>query len=301
MLPALCLICTLIAAPTAPVKASPVVWRVEEWGRYTHVPFKSAPFPHTSRLKGFKQFTKIYPMGLHYSERKVAVLVPHGISPLEPVNLVFFFHEHNYSVEANLRGGWPQRLVEQGSRKALDVFPQGPKLASDSCFGRLDEAGGLQRMIDEALDLLRHEGIVNSPRLGKLVLIGYGQGCIPIARILADPAQRALVSEVDLLDAFFNGAQQATSQSYCKLLETKGVLFRSIFSRGPEHENMMFLIHLNTAKRAFQLRDHSNVNEDMLREHADPLFVFSNIGHKQILRHYAALLVKTGVLERVRK
>jgi hypothetical protein len=298
MIPALCLICTLIVAPTAPVKASPIVWRVEQWGRHTHVQFKSAPFPHTSRIKGFKQFTKIFPAGLHYSERKVAVMVPHGISPLEPVNLVVFFHDHNFSVAANLRNGWPQSVVEDGSRNAVHLFPQGPKLANDSCFGRLDEPGGLQRMIDEALDLLRHEGIVNTPRLGKLVLIGFGQGCKPIAQILSDPAQRALVSEVDLIDALFNEAQGAASKPLCDLLEDKKVLFRSIFTRGPEHDNMMLLIHLNSANRAFQLRNHSDANEELLRKHADPLFIFSSIGHKKMLRHYTPLLLKTGVLER---
>ncbi|HYW85102.1 MAG TPA: hypothetical protein VFB30_17705, partial [Spirochaetia bacterium] len=59
----------------------------------------SAPFPDPRRQNGYTFEDTTYPADPHYVDSSVAVLVPPGFRSNGPVNLVFFFHGWNSSID----------------------------------------------------------------------------------------------------------------------------------------------------------------------------------------------------------
>lgn len=271
-----------------------VEWQKASWGRSALIPFQSAPFPHVNREGGYRSLTLFYPAFPHYSDSRVPVHVPYNVSPLAPVDFVVYLHGHTTNMEKLwIVEQWPQKIVEQAGVAAVFLFPIGPKMVPDSDYGKLCEPGGLIRLLDEALAVLKREAVVEKASLGRVVLAAHGGGYQAIARIMSDPEQRARVSEVNLLDAAygdFDGLVDAASAEH--------VLFRSVVTPSLASNNLEILGRLEALERPYAVVRETDLEDRRLTTHRHPLFIHSQLAHHELADHYLARLVRTGVLGR---
>lgn len=175
----------LLAALAAPARAQ---WIEEPIGRTAVLNLRSAPFPHPSRPQ--------------FRDDRVLAFVPAGYTPGPLVDIVVHYHGHRADAVSSAR---ERRLREQlaaSDRGAILLAPQGPLNASDSAGGKHEEAGGLQRFLDEAIAALVRDGVLPpNARVGRVILSGHSGAYRVIARGLERGGVE--VGEVWLHDAVY--------------------------------------------------------------------------------------------------
>jgi hypothetical protein len=164
---------------------------------------KSAPFPHPDRENGYEYDQVQYPADPHYVDSTVAVFVPRGFRPDGPVNLVFFFHGWDSTIDDAQQKFDLYRQFSLSGAKGLLVLPELAWNAPDSFGGKLEEKGGFTRLVDELLGALATIGIIDGPRLGRVMLAGHSGAFEVIALILANGDLAANIREVCLFDAVY--------------------------------------------------------------------------------------------------
>lgn len=202
------------AAAADETAASPTTWTTSEWGEMALLPLKSAPYPHESRAEGFThpRTGKHYPREPHYVDSTVGFLIPRGFA-LPPgesgVDLVIHFHGHGNNVANEIpQFDFPRRLA-LGGRNVILILPQGPKDASDSGCGKLEDAGGLQAFVDECVETLRAAGKVPAgakPR--NIILSGHSGAYKVIGACLKHGGMENSIREVWLWDATYGQLEE---------------------------------------------------------------------------------------------
>jgi hypothetical protein len=286
MLPALILSCAIIASNTS----AQADWTTTDWGRYCVTTFASAPFPHSSRADGYKHAGKVYSVS-HYQDSSVAVLVPTGAPSSGRVDIVLYIHGYNNDIRKNLQDDWLQNCMRESRTKAIMLFPQGPRNAPDSEFGKLAEQGGLHRFLNEAMQFLDAQTIVKKPRIGRVVLASHSGGYLLVGRILADPSQFAIISEVDLLDSTYGELEQLASGAL-----SKDMVFRSVFTKHLADRNVDIMARLNRARRSYKVMRDEDATENALRKNRNPVFIYSNMAHREVRDFYLPRFLKTGAI-----
>lgn len=127
--------------------------------------------------------------GAPYRDSTVIVHVPHGFAPNDDGTLdaVVHFHGINDRADHTLARHLLREQLHASHRNALLILPQGPWLAKDVSGGKLDQPGGLKRLLREITEVLGHRDLHRTlgslpvamraePRLGKLVLSAHSGG-----------------------------------------------------------------------------------------------------------------------------
>lgn len=280
----------LVVAPLFVTAATPeLAWESAPWGRYALAAMQAAPFPSASRAQGYRQGPINFPADPHYVDNRVPVLVPHSVPPVGAVDFVVYLHGHMTNMERRYYEGWPQKLAAEADLPAVFLFPQGPKMATDSDYGKLCEPGGLVRLLSEALEMLTREQVVGDATVGRVVLVGHSGAYYGMGRILSDPEQRKIVDEVDLLDASYGeyeGLVAAASEP--------GIVFRSVFSSTLAANNVEMMGRLEAAGCAFHVLREADLTDERLSSEREPLFIHSQAAHDQLPELYFARLLRTG-------
>ena len=128
-------------------------------GRLIIAPFVSAPFPHISRTNGHIYKNNHHPKDKHYSDSSVALFIPNGFRESSRMDFIVHFHGWRNTVAGTLE---QFKLIEQlttSGRNAVLIVPQGPRDAPDSGGGKLEETGGFESFLDEAVATLKHRGV----------------------------------------------------------------------------------------------------------------------------------------------
>lgn len=194
-----------LVAATSARSAETLEQTYAAYGKLIVTQFVTAPFPHPSRADGHKYKDKAFPADQHYSDSSVAVFIPKGFRETPRVDVVVYFHGWGSSIESSLRRF---RLVEQfaaSGKNAVLVFPEGPKNASDSAGGKLEDADGFKRFVDELAATLRQRMEFKNKELavGRIILSGHSGAYKVISSILDRGGLPAQVSEVWLFDALY--------------------------------------------------------------------------------------------------
>jgi hypothetical protein len=174
-------------------------------GRLIVAPFASAPFPHPARADGHSYQGKAYSAAEHYSDNTVAIFIPKGFRESDRVDFVVHFHGWNNTVAGTLA---TFHLIEQlvaSGKNAVLVVPEGPHNAPDSFGGKLEDAGGFKRFMDEVVATLRDRGGFNAKdfSVGRIILSGHSGGYHVIAGILDRGGLTKNADEVWLFDALY--------------------------------------------------------------------------------------------------
>jgi beta-lactamase class A len=188
------------------------------WGIYRSA---AAPFPHPARVEGYTRSDGTqYPLFPHYSDSSIVVFVPEKFAELPGgSNLIVHFHGHLGENLLTLeRDSMVQGMTAAGIN-ALLVLPQGPYRARDSFGGKMEDDGGLRRLVEDVLATMKNEKIVASTKVNRLCVSGFSGGFRPAAFAVAKGGMP--VTDVFLFDALY--ANQEFFRDW--LLAGKGRIF----------------------------------------------------------------------------
>jgi hypothetical protein len=166
--------------------------------------FVSAPFPHPSRAEGHKYKDEILPAAKHYSDSNVALFVPDCFKTGNTVDFVVHFHGWRNNVTNALVRFKPLEMFSDSQRNAVFILPQGPRDAPDSSCGKLEDADGFKRFIEEAIATLSERGIVQTNSTpGRIILSGHSGGYQVMSSIVERGGLTENIREVWLFDALY--------------------------------------------------------------------------------------------------
>src|SRR5258708_30590119 len=147
----------LLLAMATPAIAETLPETYAPFGELIVTQLNSAPFPHPLRAEGHRYKDQFFSAKEHYSDNTVAIFIPKGFEPADRIDFVVHFHGWKNNVEGVLkRYEIIQQLIESG-RNAILVVPQGPRDASDSFGGRLEDADGFKRFMNDITGILRQK------------------------------------------------------------------------------------------------------------------------------------------------
>lgn len=180
------------------------VWQDSGIGPTAFFQMKNAPFPHPSRAEGHTYQDKFFPADLHYSDNTVAIYLPAAFDGSEKVNLLYYFHGWGNNVQKALAEFEIREMLARSGRNAALVFPEGPRNASDSTLGKLEDENGIRNLTDEVLETLRREEKIGATaELGAVILSGHSGAYRGIAFSLHRGGLNDHITEVFLLDASY--------------------------------------------------------------------------------------------------
>jgi hypothetical protein len=186
-------------------RAETLEQRYASYGQLLVTQFVSAPFPHPQRAEGHKYKDQFLSAKEHYADSTVAIFIPKGFRETGRIDFVVHFHGWRNHVETVL-GHY--KLIEQlvaSGRNAVLIVPQGPRDASDSFGGKLEDPDGFKRFMAEATDTLRQKSALKKKdfAIGDIILSGHSGGYQVISSIVDCGGLTDHVSEVWLFDALY--------------------------------------------------------------------------------------------------
>lgn len=197
----------LLAAAIAPLLTAPafaVEWATNEFGEMAFVPMGYAPYPHVDRQSGHTYQDKVFSYQDSYSDPTVALFIPNGYTPDESTELIFYWHGWGNSVRESLEQFDLAEQVTNSGKNIILVFPEGPKNASDSHAGKIEDEGGLARLAEEVMITLRRaEKIPDYSELGAVILSGHSGAYRAMGLSLRHGGLEDQIREVYLLDASY--------------------------------------------------------------------------------------------------
>jgi hypothetical protein len=278
-----------------PLRAQDLADQFAPLGRLIITNFASAPFPHPLRAAGHKYKDTFFSAADHYHDSRVALFVPRGFRPGPRIDFVVHFHGWGNNLTNVLA---KYRLPEQfaaGGRNAILILPQGPLNASDSFGGKLEDPGGFQRFMAEALDTLRHNGIFDNAEPGRIVLSGHSGGYQVISSILARGGLTANVREVWLFDALY-----ARAERFALWFDHHPGRFIDLYTEhgGTKDETQDLMTALQGNHVPFFQSDETNATPANLRDN-HLVFLFSDLPHDEVMQGHETFrrFLETSSLE----
>lgn len=200
-LSALAVCANAVAAPADSAKA--IQWEKSDEGETAYVEMKSAPFPHASRENGFTYHQTKFPREPHYSDSTVGLFIPRGFQRRSQVNLLIYLHGWNSNVRKALAAYKLREQIVASGQNIILVFPEGPRDASDSGCGKLEDKDGLKHLVEESLATLHAAGRIDNAELGSVLLAGHSGAYKGLACMADHGGLDAGLSGICLLDASY--------------------------------------------------------------------------------------------------
>ncbi len=258
----------------------------------------TAPFPHPARAEGHSYDGKLFDAAVHYRDNTVAVFLPAGFSTNGPTDFVVHFHGwHNHVARVLEHYDLLPQFVA-GGRNAILIVPQGPYDAPDSFGGKLEDAGGFQRFMQEILASLREQHLLGSGEIGEIALAGHSGGYAVISSILAVGGLTQHIHEVWLYDALYGRTPkfQAWFESDAR------ARFIDIFTDhgGTKVETEQLEAELRRAGTPFLAREEADLRKADLRANR-LIFIHTPLEHDEVpVKHRAfAEFLQTSQLRQI--
>jgi hypothetical protein len=249
-------------------------------GRLIITNFASAPFPHPLRAAGHAYKDEFFSAAGHYQDSSVALFIPKGFRAHRKIDLVVHFHGWGNNVTNALRRYQLPGQFAAAARNAILVIPQGPFNASDSFGGKLEDAGGFQRFIAEALETLRANGIIDGGGPGRIILSGHSGGYEVISAILARGGLTRNIREVWLFDALYGKTER-----FALWFDHHPGRFIDLYTAhgGTRDESEALMTALAGNGVPYFSADETNAAAADLRNH-HLIFLFSELPHDEVMQ-----------------
>ncbi len=268
-------------------------------GRLVVAQFASAPFPHPARAQGHTYDGKLYTAAEHYADNTVAIFIPNGFRETARVDFVVHFHGWRNTVAGTL-GTF--HLIEQlvaSGKNAVLVVPEGPHDAPDSFGGKLEDAGGFKRFMDEVVATLRIRAIFKAnPKdifIGRIILSGHSGGYHVIAGILDRGGLAKNADEVWLFDALYGQVD-----SYLTWSDRAHGRLLDIYTDhgGTKEESEKLQARLLARGTSIYATEETALAADKLKS-GQFVFLHTDLAHDDVVakRNQFELFLKTSVLD----
>ncbi len=276
-----------------------------EWwqasGRLILTQFVSAPFPHPARAQGHTWNGRFFPAEKHYQDSTVAIFIPRDFQPSKRLDAVVHFHGWGNHV---LRVLQEHRLIEQfvaARRNALLIVPQGPREASDSFAGKLEEPEGFRRLMEEALQVLRmhskHRAFGHA-QWHRIILSGHSGGYRAMAAILERGGLTDRIREAWLFDGLY-----ARSEVFARWFREPATRFINLYTKnGGTHDDTEQLMSALQEEGVpfFSGKDGPELLEPLRRHRL--IFLLADVNHHDVVHAQAAFrrFLETSSLSPIR-
>jgi hypothetical protein len=250
----------LISIAPAQAPASAPVWEQGPTGQTAVIPMRCAPYPHASRADGFKINDKTFPRDPNYTDSSVALFIPKTFRPGPTTNLLFYFHGHSNNVRKALDFYKLREQVQASGQNLVMVFPQGPKDATDSGCGKLEDKDGLKHLADEVMQMLVAEGKVQTPRVGRVFLTGHSGAYRVISFCVEQGGLEDHIAAVGLLDASYGRLEPFVDWAK----RNPAHRFFSIFTDHLAPENVFLMTRLRRASLQYVLYSDEDADAGVL-------------------------------------
>ncbi len=265
-------------------------------GRLIVASFASAPFPHPARAEGHTYQGKLYPAAENYADNTVVLFIPKGFRETDRIDFVVHFHGWNNTVAGTLATfHLAEQLVASG-KNAILVVPEGPQDAPDSFGGKLEDAGGFARFMDEVLATLRTRAGFKRKDFsaGRIILSGHSGGYHVMAGILDRGGLARNIAEVWLFDALYGqtdsfvGWAQRSPGRLIDLYTDHG---------GTKEETEKLITHLRAVDTTILQAEEAQIDPASLKG-LHYVFIHTDLTHNEVLdkRGEFARFLKTSVL-----
>ncbi len=270
------------------------------YGRLIVTQFVAAPFPHPNRSNGHKWGHDFFPADKHYNDSTVAIFIPKGFRPDKEVDFVVHFHGWGNHMSLVLD---QHQLIEQlvaSKRNAVLVVPQGPRDASDSYGGKLEDPDGFKRFMDETMATLRSgdDRSFQQARIGKIILSAHSGGYHAIAFILAQGGLTDQVREVWLFDGFYG-----QTEKYVNWIERQPGRFVDLYTEkgGTKDETEKLMADLKSKGTKFLSTEELKATPPELQTNR-LVFLFTAVSHANVLQEHKAFgrFLETSCLEEIK-
>jgi hypothetical protein len=180
-------------------------------------------------------------------------------------------------------------------KNAILIVPQGPKNAPDSFGGKLEDPGGFERFIDEALRVLEHSSILpNDSQVNRIILSGHSGGYEVISSILAVGGLTSHIREVWLFDALY-----AHTERFAIWFDHHPGRFIDLYTEhgGTEDETRALMQTLSGNNVPYFSADETNATPSDLRKN-HLIFLYSELPHDEVMqsRHTFQNFLETSSL-----
>jgi hypothetical protein len=258
----------------------------------------SAPFPHPSRAEGHRYEGQLYSAKEHYADSSVAIFIPKGLRETGKIDFIVHFHGWKNHVQRVLEH---YQLIDQlatSGRNAVLVIPQGPYDAPDSGGGKLEDADGFKRFMDEVADTLRQKSGLKKKdfTIGQIIISGHSGGFQVMASILDRGGLTDHIREVWLFDALY-----ARTPQFLAWIDRKQGRFIDIYTEhgGTKGETEKLMATLKSRHVPFLARKESDTNiAELLANRI--IFLYSDLPHDEVVHKREAFreYLETSCLEK---
>jgi hypothetical protein len=251
------------------------------YGRLIVTQFVTAPYPHPSRANGHKYKDKVFRADEHYSDSTVAIFVPRSFRETPRVDVVVHFHGWGHSVAGTLQQFKLIEQVVESGKNAILVVPEGPKNASDSAGGKLEDPDGFKRFVDELTMTLRKQTGFKDKEVtvGRIILSGHSGGYKVISSILDRGGLPAQVSEVWLFDALY-----AETGKFLVWWDAQHGRLLNIYTDngGTKDDTEAMMKLLKKRDTPFLAKEDASVTPEELKS-GKLVFLHTDLGHNDVL------------------
>ncbi len=241
----------------------------------------SAPFPHPQRAEGHRYKDQFFSANEHYRDSTVAIFVPSGFRETGPVDFLVHFHGWGNDVQKALL---KYQLIDQvaaSHRNVVLVVPQGPRDASDSFGGKLEDPGGFERFMLEVEQTLRDKSRLKNKSfsLGQIILSGHSGGYHVMSAILDHGGLTDHIREVWLFDALY-----AETDKFLAWWDHQHGRFLDLYTEhgGTKEETLRLMAQLRQRGTPFRALDETEASPTDLTNR-EPIFLFSKLPHDEVL------------------
>ncbi len=270
------LVSSAILALPSPAKASgKKVFKQhrDRLGRTLWMRLDSAPFPCK---------------GLPYKDRTVIVFVPAGWRPRGGgADVLFYFHGHRGTAGRALQRMRLRQQVAAAGARSLLVVPQLATDAVESRAGRLEQRGGLQRLLAEVLEVLTGRGLApGGTKPGRVRLAAHSGGFQAAAMSVA--RGRVPVRDVYLFDALYGFSHIFDAWLAAGADRRLISIFRADTGKVVRWTRKLKALLDRRRLPWFQHETSGPVDREILRK-ARAVFLLTGVGHANVVWKHEAL------------
>ncbi len=269
-----------VSIAAAPDSRSSIEWEKTDEGETAFVPMKSAPFPHESREKGFVYNKVTIPREPHYTDSTVGLFIPRGFHRTPKTNVLVYLHGWSNNVRKAIAEYKLREQIAASGQNIILIFPEGPRDATDSGCGKLEDKDGLKNLVQESLKTLHDDGKIDGEQIGHVLIAGHSGAYRGLACCADHGGLDHELAGVCLLDSSYGNLEM-----FVNWVERnpKGKFF-SIFTDHLSAQNVFLFTHMEKLDEHCALEIDTDATDELLAQQRTLFLHTETLKHDETVR-----------------